>query len=494
MKFNKTLLLSSIVFIGAIWRLFLMGRYAGWEESDYGNLAMVRGVLDGGFLHYDMNHMPGYYALGAVGLWLTGDTIVGARGASWLGGVVALALSVLLTQRLAGITAAVLAGVLLVIQPEFSLYAASSLREPVYAAFVVAVLWMLHKDRLGWAGFFLGCGFLVRFDALLALLPAVLIHVVGRAPRPHRLMCVLVPVGLMVGLWSLYCRVDHGTALFWSHAVSVNVETGLGGEAMDTMQWLVAGAKVSGALLFSVLPSRLGWGIWVGMWLSFAWALFERPGLRRTWNAMGLGMLGVWAGIGLVGQHEPGHNLYWKWLCPIIPLVVPLGVDGVLRLLQRFQPAVRGVLIGAVMVQSGVAMLQETHRQWSLSEELYRPQLDLAQLIEDEVPEDDVLLVDNIPACWMNRTAHSRTLISWFDVPSTPGDPEAFSEWILEEDVKWVLWFREPWTQAPGVAPFLDEGGVWSSRKVLLIERDREDGYGWIWYEVEHRPERMLHR
>ena len=50
----------------AAWRLRLSGRFAGWEESDYGNLAMIQGVLDGGFLHYDMNHMPGYYALGAT--------------------------------------------------------------------------------------------------------------------------------------------------------------------------------------------------------------------------------------------------------------------------------------------------------------------------------------------------------------------------------------------------------------------------------------------
>ena len=47
-------------------RLFFVQTYYGWEESDYGNLAMLYGVWESGFTHYDMNHMPGYYFIGAM--------------------------------------------------------------------------------------------------------------------------------------------------------------------------------------------------------------------------------------------------------------------------------------------------------------------------------------------------------------------------------------------------------------------------------------------
>ena len=79
--------------LGGIWRLWLVGRYAGWEESDYGNLAMIQGVLDGGFRHYDMNHMPGYYALGAMVHAVVDDAVLAGRFVSFFGGLVALGIA-----------------------------------------------------------------------------------------------------------------------------------------------------------------------------------------------------------------------------------------------------------------------------------------------------------------------------------------------------------------------------------------------------------------
>lgn len=477
-----------MVSAGAAWRLYLTTQYAGWEESDYGNLAMVRGVLDGGFQHYDMNHMPGYYALGALALAAVDDTVLAARGVSLLGGLVALGLSTWLTGRLAGPAAAAVAGLLLVFQPEFALYAASSLREPVYAAFVVGAIACLAEERLALAGLCAGLGFLVRFDAALALSPALLVHALGRPGRPGRLLRTFAPLAAMVALWSIYCRIDHGTFLFWSHSVSVNVETGLGEESTGRLSWLLAGLKVSGALLAGVLPHRVGWGVWLAGIASVAWIPWRRHGLHRSWALAAGGMLAVWGGIGFVGQHEPGHNLYWKWLCPIIPVIIPLGVAGLFHATRRLAAPLRSAIVGLVVAQALWAMGAETHRQWALSEAWYRPQLDLAQHIEAEIPPGVPLLLDNIPACWINRRPHERSLTSWFDVPSAPGSPAAFSRWLREEEIGWVLWFREDWTQAPLHAPFLADGGTWEGEGVRLIERGREDGYGWIWFEVQQVP------
>ena len=78
---------GALVVAAVLWRLWLGTHYAGWEESDYGNLAMIEGVRAGGFLHYDMNHMPGYYALSALVHTVVRDAVLAGRTVALLGGV-----------------------------------------------------------------------------------------------------------------------------------------------------------------------------------------------------------------------------------------------------------------------------------------------------------------------------------------------------------------------------------------------------------------------
>ena len=92
-----------------------------------------------------------------------------------------------------------------------------------------------------------------------------------------------------------------------------------------------------------------------------------------------------------------------------------------------------------VLLQGFGSNLRETQRQVALSDAWYRPQLDLARWIEDEVPEETPLLVDNIPACWLNRRVHPRRLVSWFDAPVPSDDEAAFSQWVSDEGFGWVL-------------------------------------------------------
>jgi len=95
------------------------------------------------------------------------------------------------------------------------------------------------------------------------------------------------------------------------------------------------------------------------------------------------------------------------------------------------------------------------------------------------------LVLDNIPACWIRRRPTERKMTSWFDVPVRPGDASGLGEWLDAEDIGWVLWFRESWTQAPRIAPFLADGGRWHAGGVTLVETEREDEYGWILFRVD---------
>lgn len=478
-----------VVALALAWRLVLRRIYYGWEESDYGNLAMVRGVYEGGFLHYDMNHMPGYYGLSALLYAVVGDSVLAARTVTLTGGLLAIALSMFLARRLMGPGLAVLLGLLLVVQPELALYSSSSLREPVYAAFLLLMLTMLSRERLVLAGAFAAAAFLVRFDAMFILPPVLALHALGVRPRWTRLGGAFAPLLAAILGWATYTWIDHGTPFFWSHSVAVNVETGLGEEAAGPLEWTLAGARVTFALLTRVLPSRIGWGPWLGLLLVLPYLPWTRHGITRTWSLLGLLMLGFWAAVGFIGQHSPEHNLYWKWLCPIIPVILPLGLHGLERTLARPWPRPVLALAWSFAVgQALVAMGQETARQVEVSSRLYRPQLELARWIEATVPQSTPLLVDNIPGCWINRRPHERRLHTWFDVPGE-GDPQAFARWLAEERVGYVLWFAEDWTQAPRVAPFLATGGSWRAGPVELLERGREDEYGWILYEVRRLDE-----
>ena len=83
------------------YRLALSQVYFGWEESDYGNLAMIKGVVDHGFGQYDMNHLPMYYFLSAVVMSVVGDAQTAGLVVSMGSGVLTVVLGVMLAQQLA---------------------------------------------------------------------------------------------------------------------------------------------------------------------------------------------------------------------------------------------------------------------------------------------------------------------------------------------------------------------------------------------------------
>ena len=478
----------------AVWRLFLMQRFYGWEESDYGNYAMIRGVLEGNFLHYDMNHMPGYYALGALVLAFIDDTVLAARGVSMLGGLIAWSLSVLLANRLFGLWAAILTGAMLCFQPEFALYTASSLREPVYAAWVLGSLWALLEKRWWLAGTLAAGAFSVRFDAMVSLLPGLGLGLIQGAGTNRVelwrafVRCFAVPV-CAVFAWSAYCQVEFGTWQFWSHSVGVNIETGGSEAGQSVLDRGLAGTKVVMGLSGWLLPWRMGWGLWLCLLVGLASLAWLRSDPRRVLGAYAVGLGGFWLLIGFTAQHEPSHNLYWKWMFPLIPVFMPIAVGNLLlvgdRVRRKWGNYTALAAVGLVLAQALFSYGMETNRQIQRSVEWYLPQLALGRWVEANVPEDQHLVLDNIPERWIRRNVSERKLTSWFDVPSTPGDPKAFAAWIRAEQVRWVLWFREDWTQAPSIAPFLAQGGQFQSEGVLLREVDRDDAYGWIFFQVE---------
>lgn len=452
-------------------RLFFVQTYYGWEESDYGNLAMVYGVWESGFTHYDMNHMPGYYFVGALLYGMVRSSIWAGIAVSILSGVATLYLIVRSATKWSTSHAATLVLIGLMIQPEFALYSSSSLREPLYTLYVVLAFQSLVDRRVWMYGLWSALAFSVRFEAPLYMVPMVLIVDWGWREKGKSLSVLFAAIGA----WMVYCYQVYETPVFWSHAAAVNVETGLSAEGVG-MEWWLNGLTIVWGLLTQIAVSHVGMGLIVA-WAATPFVWWRSKNIRLCWIWSFL-MTGVWLAIAFVAQHEVGHNLYWKWMYPLIPFWVLCSVLTLIRVCPKW---VWWIVIGQALFTQG----RETYRQWTLSEQLYGPQIRLAQWMEANLDPTEPLLVDNVPACWLRRDASNYTLHSWFDVP-TFSSPEELISWAKMENVHWVLFFKEEWTQAPQKAPFMATDQTQFALKdgrIRLV--DEESTYGWKWYSIE---------
>ena len=68
----------------------------------------------------------------------------------------------------------------------------------------------------------------------------------------------------------------------------------------------------------------------------------------------------VWLAIACIAQHEPQHNLYWKWLYPLIPFLMAIGVLSLWKILEKgsYRYLWIPIVIQAVFLHVG-----ETNRQ-----------------------------------------------------------------------------------------------------------------------------------
>ena len=57
--------------------------------------------------------------------------------------------------------------------------------------------------------------------------------------------------------------------------------------------------------------------------------------------------------------------------------------------------------------------------------------------------------------------------------------------WLKSQNVSYVLWFQEEWTQAPRIAPYLASPVVHDLGVVRLVPLQQESGYGWVFYRVD---------
>lgn len=474
----------------ALVRSWIAPRYYGWEEGDYGNVMMVREVLDSGFTWFRPSHMPGWYGLAALARLLWDEPRASALAVTLLFSVVSVGAGTWLGRRLAGPGAGWLVGSWLALQPEMALYGASTLRSPVYTSLGLLGLVLLLRGRRDGGFVLTAAAFLTRMEAFFVFFaPAVWAWARERGAGLRSLgLPLAILAGVVVG-WQVYITVGHGeTGPFWSGPMGQN-QTGHDSRA----QWIQTGLASAWWLLTWTLPRKVGWICLVLAAIGGVAVLRGqgRPGARAVLG-YAVFTLGFWLAEGFLAHHDPNHNLYWVWLLPAVPPLVLLAGIGWSWIDDRLV-GVPGVLRVAALALAVAAALpsfaHEGRYQMQRSEAWYRPQLELSHWLEVNARPDAGMVLGSIPEVWIQRKPHQFRVSAWWFVPQRlkHEPPDRFGAFLVDQRIDYVMWFAEEWTEAPAIAPYLADGAPLTVGPARLVPVDREDGYGWILYVVE-RP------
>ena len=467
--------------VGGLHRLALSRRYWGHEEEDWGNLVLIRGVLDSGFGFVEMEHMPLYSWLAAAATLVTGDPRSGGLLVAILAGALTVALTAWIGARWLSPAAGAVAGLLIAFQPESALYSASTLRESTYTAAMLAAVALVGDRRVRLAAVALAVAFLTRFNPAFSLLPA-LGWMAWRERRVDVRRWALPAAALLAVTagWAAFYRAEVGTWAFWGGVMERNSGDAVGD--LFPRERIAAVFGALGGLGARVLPGHVGPLVVllapVGMALA---GRGRRPTAARWLAAAGLGTLGLLFLTALVSTYEWTHNLYWKWLTPSVPFLALFAAHALAAL-----PRKRLAALAALVLLTAPAYIVQTRSQVQRSAAWYGSQIELVRWVERAWPPGVAMITDAIPAWYLQATRSPLHVISWQDPDLPRDDSEAFGAFLADQHVVVVQWFAEDWVGASEVAPWLASGKAHAAGPHILVPVAREDGYGFIAYMVSH--------
>jgi 4-amino-4-deoxy-L-arabinose transferase-like glycosyltransferase len=493
--------------VALAYRVFLSRVYFGQEEEDWGTVGLILGAYQSGLRYIETEHMPLYIDLAGLATFLTGgDAEAGGELVSLVAGTFVVAAITFLGARWFSPLAGLVAGGIVAFQPESALYSATTLRVAMYSALVILGVGLIGHRRFPAAGVVLAAAFLTRFDAVFIFVPALALTVQWfrqKAPEAdlhwtRRWEGAAVALGILLAtaiLWSGYYHSQEGTWAFWSAVGERNSEAYIDQGAAAK---LGAGLHTLKGVLFKLLPRHLGWPLLllapVGAFLVLA-RVTANIGPARWLLFAGILGWGSFCSIVVVSAYHWDHNLYWKWLTPHVPYLVLLAVHGGIEALKGLARTGGSAMTAAALTLAGIGLLgtgavfhAETTAQLDRSALWNGTQIHLARWFETHYEEDAGVLGALVPNTYLLRRPSTRRVNYWHDDGIPDDEPEAFGEYLLDQRIAMVVWFREDWVQAMSAAPFLAGGLRVEAGPVTLVPIAREDGYGFIAYRVEGIP------
>lgn len=475
MKDARALKAALSLGLGALaYRLFLVSRYYGSEEEDYGNLGLILGTLQSTFTYVETEHMPMFTSLSAAATAITGDAHSGGEAVAALSGAVAVVLTVLIGWRWLSPTAGILAGLVVAFQPDAALTAATPLRISTYVAFTLAGVYAIGEKRMLLGGLAFAAAFLTRFDAAFTLLPALLVIATLRKDKT-----LAAPIGILaatVVLWAIYYNTTLGTFAFWGAVADRS--TGAQGGGLTTLVQLI---------LLMVIP-HVGIALTLAAPLGVLKALREpgRPDDRIAWLALCFAAtFGFFCVAVFLSAYRWDHNLFWKWMCSSVPFLALFGAHFWVQAVgdRRGRAVIAGaVALGALTIGQFAV---QTHAQLQRSDVMYGTQVRLMDWVERAYPDDVTLVADLIPATYLTRKPTQRRVLRWSTDNVPEGlDREAFGRFLLAERAALVITFEEDWVRSAEKAPWLAGLAPLTAGPVGLEPTALEPTYGWVAWRV----------
>ncbi|MEE2829638.1 MAG: hypothetical protein VX498_10660 [Myxococcota bacterium] len=501
--------------LALVYRAWLTRIYWGHEEEDWGNLQMIRGILDNPLGQVETEHMPLFTWFSAAVSALAGDPQLGGEILAVCCGAGVVAITTWIGFRWFSPIVGVLGGLLLCFQPESALYSASPLRESLYTFLMMSGVLLVGGRRFPPGGAVLALAFLARFNIAFSILPALTLWIIQIERTPEGSVRLafrggrrgLIALGLVactVGAWAIYYYLENETWNFWGGVVARNTGNAVTDLFVEERIRAVLGAVLG--LLLVVLTSHAGWLVVplaaLGV-VRLSRAPRHNEDAARWLRLCGLGTVGLLVLTALLSTYDWRHNLYWKWLTPTVPYLCLFAVhggrilvDGIVShplvrrgsFLETVPPRVVGILLALVALGvTADGYRNETHRQITVSNDMYGTQVRIAQWLEEEWEAEAGVLTwsASIPAAYLQRKPSEIRVRSWND-ESLPGDsPAELGRWLTEERIGLVIWYAEEGTGAREAAGFLESGQEQQLGPALLKPLVLEDDYGTIAYIVE---------
>lgn len=469
--------------IALLWRWRLTAIYFGSEEEDYGNLGLILGTLQSGFRYVETEHMPLFTALAAAVTGVVGDPERGGEIVAVASGTAVVLLTLLLGWRWLSPAAGLIAAALLLFQPELALYSATPLRITTYVAFVLLAVWGIGERRPILAAVALSLGFLTRFDLAFSILPAAVVWTAWSARREGLQRDRAIPVlagAATVALWAAWYHHELGTWRFWGGVAERNEGAEI---AIGTLVGF-ATHIVPGHVGRAVVGAAIAGGILVQLDRA------SRPERARWLVLAGASVMGLLCLTVLLSSYDWNHNLYWKWMSTSVPFLA-LGAghaaaEGAKAAWGRGAGARATAAILLLLAGAETASTQaaETRTQLARSDRWYGTQVRLVRWIEASFPPDVGVLTDLIPATYLSRRASAARVFLWRQSELPPGDEDAFADFVREQRIALVFWFREDWVGAARRAPWLAEPAPRVVGGLRLLPIAAEDGYGFVAWQV----------
>ena len=491
--------------VAFVYRAYLTTIYWGHEEEDWGNLQLIRGIMDNPLGQVESEHMPLFTWLAAVVSSVIGDPQLGAECIAVLAGAGTVAVTTWIGMRWFHPGVGLLAGLLLCFQPEAALYSATPLREALFTLTTMGGIALIGSRRTIAGALLLSLAFLTRFNIAFSILPALALWAFRPSAKQEdrrSLHLALGVLGTTVAVWAIYYHSQQGTWGFWTGVLERN--TGSAVTDLFLEERIRATLEATFGLTFLVLPGHVGWLV-VPLAVLGAIQLRALP-LRDAQAASWLTLcaastLALLLLTALVSTYEWRHNLYWKWLTPTVPFFCLLGAHGGHRLsvwlsehpwfhrsgvprLSRRRVQELGAIVFVVISLTGFA--KETAAQLEDSNRIYGTQVRVAQWFEEEWTEGSRVLTwaYSIPAAYLQRKHNSVTVMHWQNPGVPHQDPEAFGTWIFDQRIGLILWYSEESGGAKRAAPYLATGRSMQLGPVRIEPLVDERKYGMIAFRV----------